>query len=90
MKLEIKTEFICKICGKSMSFKGIGCHFKSHNITIKEYYDKFLKNNKYDIIHINSSVFLFSFQVALISKLTKHKIMPYDEKTKKCKRSMKQ
>lgn len=45
MKLEIKTEFICKICDKSMSFKGIGCHFKSHNITIKEYYDKFLKNN---------------------------------------------
>lgn len=43
MKLEIKTEFICKICGKSMSFKGIGCYFKSHNITIKEYYDKFLK-----------------------------------------------
>ena len=30
---------------------------------------KFLKNNKYDIVHINSSVFLFSFQVAFISKL---------------------
>ena len=30
---------------------------------------KYLKNNKYDIVHINSGVFLFSFQVALISKL---------------------
>lgn len=30
---------------------------------------KFLKKNKYDIIHINSAVFLFSFQVALIARL---------------------
>lgn len=51
---------------------------------------KFLKNNKYDIIHINSSVFLFSFQVALISKITKHKIIvveshsiPYISKIKR-------
>lgn len=29
----------------------------------------FLKKNKYDIIHINSSVFLFSFNVVLISKI---------------------
>ncbi|MBR3133261.1 MAG: glycosyltransferase [Clostridia bacterium] len=31
---------------------------------------KFLKENKFDVVHINSSVFLFSFQVALISKIT--------------------
>ena len=30
---------------------------------------KFLKKNKYDIVHINSAVFLFSFQVVLICKL---------------------
>ena len=33
---------------------------------------KFLKNNQYDIVHINSSVFFFSFYVALISKLCKN------------------
>ena len=31
---------------------------------------KFLKKNKYDIIHINSAVFLFSFQVAFIAKIS--------------------
>lgn len=30
---------------------------------------KLLKNDKYDIVHINSSVFLFSFQVSLICKM---------------------
>ncbi len=30
---------------------------------------KFLKENKYDIVHINSAVFLFSFQVVIISRL---------------------
>ena len=34
---------------------------------------KFLKENKYDIVHINSAVFLFSFQVVLICKLSKIK-----------------
>ena len=34
---------------------------------------KFLKNNKYDIVHINSGVFLFSFQIAVICKLSKIK-----------------
>ena len=33
------------------------------------YLNRFLKNNKYDVVHINSSVFLFSFHVALISKI---------------------
>lgn len=30
---------------------------------------RLLKKNKYDIVHINSGVFLFSFQIALIAKL---------------------
>lgn len=30
---------------------------------------KFLKNNKYDIVHINSAVFFYSFKVSLIAKL---------------------
>ena len=34
---------------------------------------KFLQNNKYDVIHINSSAFFFSFHVALIAKLCKVK-----------------
>ena len=34
---------------------------------------KFLKNNKYDIIHINSDIFFFSFRVLLISKICKVK-----------------
>lgn len=34
---------------------------------------KFLKKNKYDIIHINSAAFLFSFRVALIAKICKVK-----------------
>lgn len=31
--------------------------------------NKFLKKNKYDVVHINSSVFLFSFSVAFICKV---------------------
>lgn len=34
---------------------------------------KFLKNNSYDVVHINSSAFLFSFHVALISKIRRVK-----------------
>ena len=30
---------------------------------------KFLKKNKYDVVHINSAVFLYSFQVVIICKL---------------------
>ena len=53
---------------------------KLHNLNIKKFtrrseiiYDlklfKFLKKNKYDIIHINSGVFFYSFRVALISRI---------------------
>ena len=34
---------------------------------------KFLRKNKYDIIHINSSAFFYSFRVAIIAKLCKIK-----------------
>lgn len=34
---------ICEICGKEI--KNIGYHVKIHNITNKEYYDKYLKSN---------------------------------------------
>lgn len=34
---------------------------------------KFLKKNKYDIVHINSSAFFYSFRVVIISKLCKVK-----------------
>ena len=34
---------------------------------------KFLKKNKYDIIHIHSAVFLFSYKVAKIAKHTRYK-----------------
>ena len=34
---------------------------------------KFLKNNKYDMVHIHSSAFFFSFHVALIAKWCKNK-----------------
>lgn len=34
---------------------------------------KFLKNNKYDVIHIHSSAFFFSFHVALIARWCKNK-----------------
>lgn len=30
---------------------------------------KFLKKNKYDIVHINSEIFFFSFRVILIAKI---------------------
>ena len=33
---------------------------------------KFLKNNKYDIVHINSSAFFFSFHLALITRICKN------------------
>ena len=42
--------------------------FKNKIVYAKKLY-KFLKKNKYEIVHINSSVFLFSFQVVLIAKM---------------------
>lgn len=51
---------------------------------------KFLKKHEYDVIHINSAVFLFSFQVVLIAKLVGIKKIivhshnsPYISKTRK-------
>ena len=39
---------------------------------LKEF-NRYLKDNKYDIVHINSSVFLFSYQIAYICKKNKIK-----------------
>ncbi len=53
-------------------------HIKGLNITRKNMigriiYDirlyKYLKNNKYDIVHINSSAYIYSFRVSLIAKI---------------------
>ena len=38
--------FICKLCNKELSPKGISSHLRrQHNITNKEYYDKYLKKD---------------------------------------------
>ena len=39
----MKLKYICKICDKEISSHGLGMHIKWHNLTKKEYYDKFLK-----------------------------------------------
>ena len=57
----------------------LGC--RRNNIISKiKYYirlNKFLKNNKYDVVHINSSVFLFSFQVAKLSKKYNYRVVSH-------------
>ena len=48
---------------------------------------KYLKNNKYDIVHINSAAFFFSFQVVIICKLCKiKKIVVHSHNTPKINR----
>lgn len=58
--------------------KKLGGNFYNFNLSRKSFFGrvryffntyKFIKKSKYDVVHINSSVFLFSFQIALISKL---------------------
>ena len=60
--------------------KNVDGKFKIYNLNMNSFkrsnqwiYDyrlyKFLKNNRYDIVHINSAVFLYSFRVAFIAKL---------------------
>lgn len=39
---------------------------------LKEF-DRYLKDNEYDLVHINSSIFLFSFQIAYICRKNKIK-----------------
>jgi len=39
--------------------------------------NKFLKDNKYDIVHINSTVFLFSFSTSYICKKNKVKVITH-------------
>lgn len=44
---------ICKICSRNIGNKGISYHIqKIHNMSNREYYDKYLKNNKDDICKI--------------------------------------
>ena len=47
------------------SIYDLGCSRRNIFSKIKYYFrlKKFLKNNKYDVVHINSSVFFFSYQV---------------------------
>ena len=35
----------CQICGKIVGTKGLNKHFKTHNISTKEYYDKYIKKD---------------------------------------------
>ena len=60
----------------------LGCNFYNFDISRKKIVGKikfafrlrkFLKKNSYDVVHINSSAFLFSFHVAVISKISKVK-----------------
>ena len=37
-------KFVCKICGKELSIKGMGTHLKlKHQMEVKDYYDQYLK-----------------------------------------------
>lgn len=57
----------------------LGCSRKNIFSKIKYYFrlNKFLKNNKYDVVHINSSVFLFSYQVAKLSKKYGYRVISH-------------
>lgn len=57
----------------------LGCSRKNIFSKIKYYIrlNKFLKNNKYDVVHINSSVFLFSYQVAKLSKKYGYRVISH-------------
>ena len=55
--------------GKIIELKTDRSNFKKKLLYNKRLY-KFLKNNKYDIVHINSGVFLFVLQVAVICKIS--------------------
>lgn len=66
----VKMDFLTQIPICDFAYS-LNCERKNLIKKIKYNYRlyKYLKNNKYDIIHINSGVFLFSFQVTLIAKL---------------------
>lgn len=39
----------CELCGAEVKTKGMSSHLKIHNMTNKEYYDKYMKKDKEDI-----------------------------------------
>ncbi|MBQ9659593.1 MAG: glycosyltransferase [Clostridia bacterium] len=67
------TYKICKSEIEKLGGKILDLKNNRRNLKEKILYDiklhKFLKSNKYDIIHINSGVFFFCLQVALIAKI---------------------
>ena len=65
-------EEIIKNNGKLYDFNLKRNTFKNKILYAYKLY-KFLKKNKYDVIHINSSAFFFSFHVVLIAKICKIK-----------------
>lgn len=77
----------------SGSWYNLGISIKSIKGKMRYIYrlNKFLKKNRYDIIHINSSVFMFSFCVACIARMHKtNKIiahchsLPHLSRLKRC------
>lgn len=68
---EIKFDFLTatNIC---QNWTNLNISRKTFKGRIKYNYRlyKYLKNNKYDIVHINSGAFFFTFKVAIICKLT--------------------
>ena len=57
----------------------LNCKRKNIFSKIKYYIklNKFLKKNKYDVVHINSSVFLFSYQVLKLSKKYGYRVISH-------------
>ena len=53
------SKLVCKICTKELNIKGFGTHIKSHNISKKEYYDKFLKQDHEGLCLICNSTTTF-------------------------------
>ena len=47
-----QTKIICKICGQELTSRGSSHFIKTHKITSKEYYDKYLKKENEDICPI--------------------------------------
>ena len=43
MKVREEDKMICKICNREIGSKGFDSHLRKHNITNKEYYDKYVK-----------------------------------------------
>ena len=85
---EIKFDYLtaCNICD---NFNNLNIDRRSikGRIIYNHRLRKFLKNNKYDIVHINSGAFFFTFSCALICKLCSiKKIIVHSHNTPKISR----